>query len=148
MFSVLQHLVVDSLPHTRAREGEMRSLFSTSCPQNGNFVAGFCFLGSQLIFSQINRTHLFHRLVFCLKKNPTKQNNKTLWLSRGIFWKRQICSFWKENLLCSYSLFDERNALTNCRRDPAIDFFHSGEHETSNSARKTGTDLLCAVQSS
>lgn len=46
----------------------MRSLFPTSCPLKGNFVSAFYFLGSQLIFSQISRTHLFRRLVFCTKK--------------------------------------------------------------------------------
>lgn len=65
----------------------------------------------------------------------------TLWISLSVFWKRQICSFWKENLLCSCSLFGEKNALTSCRWEPFIDFFHSGEHETLDSARKTGSEV-------
>lgn len=140
--SVVQHLAVDGLPHTKARQRKWEASSSYPLPPKWRFCFCCFFFRVSVNFRPNKQNSFVSQIGLSYKKKIT------LWISRGIFWKRQICSFWKENLLHSCSLFGERNAPTNCRQDPSIDFFHSREHETPRSARKTGTELLCAVQSS
>lgn len=139
IFSAVQHLAADSLPHIRAKEGKMGSLFLSL---KLRICSCYFFFRIPVKYLSNKQKTFVQQIDFSYKKMIT------LWISQSIFWERQIWFFWKENLLCSCSLFAEKNDLTGCRGDPFIDFFHSGEHETLDSARKTESEFLCMVQSS
>lgn len=73
LFSTQQLIVC----HTPKQESENeKPLPPTPCPQNEDFVSAVSFLGSQLIFGQISRTHLFHRLVFHTKKRSHYESHE------------------------------------------------------------------------
>lgn len=142
IFSAVQHSAADIFPHTREKEEKN----GKSLPPTLSLKLRFCFC---YFFFRISVNFWSNKEnTFLQQIGLSYKKEITLGISQSIFWKRQICSFWKEDLLGFCSLFGAKNALTSSRKDPFIDFFHSGEHETLDSARKMGSEVLCAVQSS
>lgn len=107
MVSAVQNLAFDSLQSIRAREmggarGENEKLRPATPPSSytHTLLIPPCKKKGGGIFSC---WFFFCALDFCSSKQTglLDEEKITLWISWGSFWKKQKCSFRKENLLCA-----------------------------------------------
>lgn len=92
----------------QSKRAKMRSLFPLPlAPTMEILFLLFLFLGSRLIFGQISRTHLFHRLVFHTKKDHIMNLTRYFLEKANMFLLEResppllLIIWWKE---CSYQL--------------------------------------------